>query len=174
MKYLAYLTPLDGTIISKLLCNTSQIVKLLLNKLGKKTALTQFIKEGFHPVISHHRAHQPGLQKSRPFVHERLLSALIILWWNTHSGLLTDWTVNCFLCTCGLWLREAGYCSPGTRGPPWPAHLGSLLPPSPDSSHERRNRACRRSSLSCQESASCEQIQVLGNKQCACHIHPNI
>lgn len=131
----------------------------------KLTTLTQFIKEGFHPIISHHRAHQPGLQKSRPFVHKWLLSALIILWSNKNNCLLPDWTVNCFLCTCSFWLPDAGYCSPGTRGPLWPAHLDSLLPRSPDSFHGRRNRVCRHSSLRCQESVSCEQIQVLGNKQ---------
>lgn len=58
--------------------------------------------------------------------------------------LLTDWTANCFLCTCSFW------GSPGTRGPLWPAHLDSLLPLSPDSSHGRRNRVCRHSSRRCQ------------------------
>ncbi len=133
--------------------------KPLWNQLGKKTTLTQFIKEGFHPIIAHHRAHQPGLQKCRPFVYKWLMSTLIILWISKNSFFI-NW-LNRFLCICSFWF----WGSPGTRGPLWPAHLDSLLPLSPDSSHGRRNRVCRRSSRRCQESVSCEQIQVLGNKQ---------
>lgn len=45
----------------------------------KETLLTQFIKESFHSIVSHYRAHQSGLQKRCPFVYQRLLTTLIIL-----------------------------------------------------------------------------------------------
>lgn len=122
---------------------------------NKEKLLTQFIKESFHPIVSHYRTHQSGLQKRCPFVHQRLLTTLIIL------SIHTIQTQTIYRLNFQLRLRCAAGFSPGTHDPLWPPHLDSHLPQHPDSSLGRRNRVCHRSSPSCQESVASEQILVL-------------
>lgn len=73
--------------------------------INKETLLTQFIKESFHPIVSHYRTHQSGLQKRCPFVHQRLLTTLIILSIHTIQT-QTVYRLNFLRSSCGCDVRR--------------------------------------------------------------------